>query len=338
MAQCYHCGSSVDTADRFCMECGTEYPGRAASAQEAAPPAAPTAAPNQPLPAQPQPSAQLSAEADEAPTVLDSTGRVQEAVSAAKADTASAAKADDTVACPNCASRLPRGARFCGDCGTRLPDASAAIPAPVRPRQQRAPVALPDPIPPLNASPGPKPASGPAQPVLPPFRASNRAELPIPSEEKLDKTLPPSTQQQATPPNGQAAPGWVSPPAPALQGAVQPAHLPAPQQPAPWQPGQPAGNSNARSFQPPAAFPPMPASAAPFQGPFPPQPAAGSASPPQVPFLQAMGGMPPLAAPPAKRGAPRKSYPRGQVTVMLIAAFVTVMAALGGLIVLLAQK
>jgi hypothetical protein len=325
MAQCYQCGSSVYTTDRFCMECGTEYPARTALAQEAAPSAAPGAATNQPPPAQPLPPARSSAELDEAPTVLDSTGHVQAAASAAKADTASAAKADDTVACPNCASRLPRGARFCGDCGTRLPDASVAVPAPVRP--PRAPVALPDPIPPLSASPGPKPTSGPVQAVLPPFRASNRAELPIPSEEKLDKTLPPPMNQQAMPPNGPAAPGWVSPPAP--QGAAQPA---------PWQPGQPAGNSNAGSFQPPGAFPRMPASAAPFQGPFPPQPAPGSASPPQAPFLQAMVAMPPGAAPPSKRDAPRKGYPRGQVITMLIVAFVTMMAALGGLIVLLAQK
>jgi hypothetical protein len=325
MAQCYRCGSSIEATDRFCMECGTENPARPAPAQEAAPFAAPGAASNQPPPAQSQPPARSSAELDEAPTVLDGTGRVQAAASAAKTDTASAARADDTVACPNCASRLPRGARFCGDCGTRLPDASAAVPAPVRPA--RAPVVLPDPIPPFSASAGPKPASEPVQPVLPPFRASNRADLPIPNEERLDQT-PPPPNQQAAPPNAQA-PGWGIPPAPAPQGAAQPA---------PWLPGQPAGNSNASSFQPPAAFPQMPANAAPFQGPFPPQPAAGSASPPQAPFLQAMAAMPPGAAAPAKRGAPRKGYPRGQVITMLIVAIVTVMAALGGLIVLLAQK
>src|SRR5579885_3620922 len=133
--QCNHCGSSILATDQFCMECG------------------------QPLLAQQAMSAQPPAGADAAiwktPTVLDNSGLVQ---------AARAAKEGETITCPKCASQLPRGARFCGDCGAHLADA-AAVPAsaPARPAHVAA-AALPDPIPPLNASQAPKPASGPAQP------------------------------------------------------------------------------------------------------------------------------------------------------------------------------
>jgi hypothetical protein len=63
--------------------------------------------------------------------------------------------------------------------------------------------------------------------------------------------------------------------------------------------------------------------------PFPPLPVAGSGSPSQA-FFQAISAIPPVQSLPRKR-----RYPRGQVITMIVAAIVTVLAASGGVLVLL---
>jgi hypothetical protein len=314
--QCNHCGSSILATDHFCMECGQPL-----FAQQAAPA---------------QPPAGADAAIWHTPTVLDNSGLVQ---------AVRATQNGETTTCPKCAARLPRSARFCGDCGTYLADASVAVPASVPARPTRvATAALPDPIPPLNASQAPKPAAGPAQPVLPPFRASSWAAQPAPNVEIPDKTMTPLADEPIVPPqpqpapawasppaapNGQAVPAWASPPAPAAPWS-------APQAPA-WQPGMPQGTSKAAEFQPPIPISQTPGVAAPAAGPFPPPPAFGSGSPSQA-FVQAISAMPMAPALPEIR-APRKGrYPRGQVITMIVAAIVTVLAATGGVLVLVLAR
>lgn len=315
MAQCYHCGSSVYTTDRFCMECGTEHPAQPPAAPGSNPLAAPAAASEPPAPAQSAPPVEVDTSIWQKETILKDAGLAQ---------AARAARADEDITCPNCAARLPRGARFCGDCGARLPDASAAASAPAPARSSRVvTAALPDPIPPLNTNSAPRPATGPVQPVLPPFRASSWAAQPTPPVELSDETLTPLSTEPAAPANGQATPGWGGPPAPAPWRAPQPP---------PWQAGPPQGSLDAGAVQQPGAFPPGPAGAATFQqGAFPPQPAA---SPSQALFLQKIAAIPPLQSAPSKR----RRYPRGQVITMLIASAVTVLAAFGGALLLLLSK
>lgn len=297
MAQCNHCGSSIYATERFCMECGTVNPAYLAQAPGANPSGAQAAAAHNPAPAQPQPPAALPADASfwQNQTLRDTQAPAQAPMPAQEGD---------SIVCPKCAARLPRGARFCGDCGTRLPGASAAMPAPAPARPARvATAALPDPIPPLPAGPGPKPASGPAQSVLPPFRASAWVVQPTPDVAIPDHTMTPLSNEQAAPGPWSAA------------------------QPQPW---QPQGSSKASSFTPPTMAPQGPPGAAPLPGPPPMQQTPWSASPSQAPFMQAR------AAVPSMQGARRQSrYPRGQVITMMIAAIVTVTAALGGFIVLL---
>src|SRR6185437_1300703 len=90
------------------------------------------------------------------------------------------------IPCPKCGSRLPRGARFCGDCGASLAGAAGGAPAAVHPTRV-ATAALPDPIPPLDTTAVTKPASGPAQPVLPPFRAANWPQQPAPQAKQAEE-------------------------------------------------------------------------------------------------------------------------------------------------------
>lgn len=332
--------------DRFCMECGAEHPSLAAAAREANAAAAPAASIENTTPT-------LSPSND--------TERPQEG---------------DTIACPKCGSKLPRGARFCGDCGAALANAAGAVPAA---RQASVAAALPAPIPPLHANEAAKPASGPAQPVLPPFRAANWPEQPAPQPAQqakapeVDDEAPTHLVSEPAPaPTAQPAAAWVSPPAPVVQPpmpalANQPAppngpapawvNAPAapngqaaapawakppeppawgaPQAPA-WQPGTLQTNSKAAEFSAPHPYPPGPMPAAPVQGAVPPQPAATS-NPSQA-FVQAISAMPMAPALPGMRAPAtrtRQRYPRGQVITMIVAAIVTVMSALGGVIVLL---
>lgn len=233
-----------------------------------------------------------------------------------------AAQPEETTACPNCAATLPRGARFCGDCGTPLSAGAAAVPAsaPARPARV-ATAALPVPIPPLNANPAPRPPSGPVPAVLPPFQPVNWAAQAAPDVEIPDATLTPLSNAPAAPANQQAA-AWANPPEPAPWGVPSPA---------PWLPGQPPGTSNAAEFSPPRGFPQAQVAAAPAPGPVLAQPAA---SPSQA-FFQAMNAMP-MAPALAVGQKPRKQrLPRGQVITMIVAAVVTVLAAAGGTILLL---
>ena len=75
--------------------------------------------------------------------------------------------------------------------------------------------------------------------------------------------------------------------------------------------------------------PQTPWAAAPAVGPFPPQPAVGNGSPSQA-FFQAIAAIPPVQSLPRKR-----RYPRGQVFTMIVTAIITVLAASGGILVLL---
>jgi hypothetical protein len=299
--QCNHCGASIFATDQFCMECGQPI-----SAQPATPSQPPTWLPV--AAAAPSAHNQVVSHAAERPQA------------------ARAAQAGDTVTCPNCASHLPRGARFCGDCGTPLPDTSSAAPAQARPPRVAA-AALPAPIPPFHAG-TPKAASGPVQAVLPPFQPSSwETETETKPDVHLpDGTMTPLSNKPAAPPNGQAAPGWASPPAPA-PWAVPPEPV--------WQPGQLQGSSKAAEFQPPGVFPQPQAAAAPALVPFQPQPAA---SPSQA-FFQAISAIPPMAPDsPATYSRRKRGYPRGQVITMIVAGIVTVLAALGGVLVLLLAR
>ena len=302
--QCNHCGSSILATDQFCMECGQPL-----VAQRAA-----------------TPPAEGDAPIWQTATVLTDPGLAR---------AARAAKEGETITCPKCASKLPRSARFCGDCGLPLTDA-AAVPASA-PARRVATAALPDPIPPLNAS--PKPASGPAQPVLPPFRASSWAAPAPPDAEIADETMTSLSNAPGAPPQPQAAPAWASPPAaPWGQAASVWASPPAPAAPwgapqAPaWQPGLPQESSKAAEFQQANPGPLMPGAAAPAVMPFPPQPVVGSGSPSQA-FFQAISAIPPVQSLPRKR-----RYPRGQVITMIVTAIVTVLAASGGVLVLLLSR
>ncbi len=333
MAQCYQCGSSVEPNDGYCMECGAEHPARQPSAAtiRAVAPAASginqavqLAQPTMPtwLPAEITPSSWQK-------PLLPALARPGDSVAPTR--TAIPAQEAEGATCPRCHSSLPPGARFCGDCGERMPDATGASPAPASGQPVRPVVAmLPDPIPPLTIGPTPGPAARPPQPVLPPFRASPWAASAAPEAEEMDTSLTalPSGQIAPAPPSGQIVPrnpgvpaggaASANPARPAVSGMAPPT----------WAPGQIQEPGMVGSFQPPFAPTQGPGMAAPFQPPFAPQPAARNAAPSQAPFLQAMASIPPV-------GVGRRPYPRSQVIAMLVAALVTVMAGLGGILVLL---
>ena len=290
--QCNHCGSSIFATDQFCMECG----------QLISAPQGTSVAP---------PVGQPAAAALNAP---------------ARGQAANAAQPADTIACANCAARLPRGARFCGDCGTLVADASLA--PPVRPARV-ATAALPEPIPPFHANAAPKPPSGPVQTVLPPFQPASWAAQAIPEPEIAARIVTPPANEPAVASYGQPALDWASPAAPAPWAT--------PPEPV-WQPGMPQGTSKATEFQAPGPFPQGPMFAAPAPVPFPQQQAAGSSSPSQA-FVQAITAMPMAPGLPQVHPTRKRSrYPRGQVITMIVSAIVTVVAALGGTILLLLSK
>jgi hypothetical protein len=298
--QCNHCGSSVVASDQFCMECG------------------------QPI----QMAPDMAPGKGTQPTWLPAESLAPAGPGPAAARPAPAAPAGDIIPCPNCGAKLPAGARFCGDCGTRLGE-GAAVPAAVPAQPHRvATAALPDPIPPL-VIPAPRPPSGPMPAVLPPFQPGNWAAQATPDVSIPDGTLTPLTAAPAAPPHEQPAAAWANQPAPA-PWSVQPA--------APWPAAPLQSTSNAAEFTPPKVFPQVQAAPAPAPlpapGPFPPQPAARGASPSQA-FYQAMNALP--MAPALAPAVPvrRQSLPRGQVITMIITAIITVLAALGGTLLLL---
>lgn len=312
------------------MKCGAENPARPSAATiPAAAPASPGASPREKISVTTTPTwlpAEVTPSSWQKP-LLPAFARPGE--SAAPTRTTISAPEAESAICPRCHSSLPRGARFCGDCGEHLPDASGALAAPARGR----PIStLPDPIPPLTPGPPPGPAARPAQPVLPPFRAAPWGAQAAPEAEVIDDTGTPmpSGQIAPAPPAGHIASrhSGAAGGGPASANLARPASsvMAAPT----WAPGQVQGPGVAGSFQPPFAPPQGPGMAGSFQPPFAPQPAARNAAPSQAPFLQAMAAIPPVGA----RRKPRP-YPRSQVIAMLIAAVVTVIAGLGGLLVLL---
>ncbi len=303
MAQCYQCGSNVEPDDRFCMQCGADYPARRPDA------------PSQPPPAQAG-AVQGAPKYSTMPTWLPA----EDVPNLLQKPTSSPQAADKTpeaasISCPKCGSKLPAGARFCGDCGERLAGTLSAASVPEAGFPARLPSeALPDPIPPLVVGPPPRPSAPIAQPVLPPFRAPGWANQPTPDVEIPDDTLTPlltAADPQAMPGNappwGQAAPIGTPDASPAAQLR-------------PWAPGQFQGPGSAGSFQPPFRPAQPVGNEIPFQAPPP-----GRAGTPPAAFLQAMAAVPP---PKTKR----RALSRGQIITMIIAAIVTVSATIGGLL------
>ncbi len=315
MAQCYRCGAEVEITDRFCMECSAENPagpppgGAGAAAlpmgvPNLAPPArtAPTWLPPEdtPLPPMQQPVAPALQE--------ESNGLLRSTLSAT-----------DSINCPRCGARLPKNARFCGDCGERLgsptsnrPGSSSLMtiispPPPVAEAAPWSPAALPDPIaPPLFTSTAAPEAS--ASPVLPPFRASSWAAQPVPDVGMPDSTwMPPPSGVPADSAAGMPAWNQGAPAAP-WSPATPAAGIMPPPGPG-WAPAPPQGASNAGSFAPPAMLP-----------------GGGGAGPAVSAFLQGISSPPPSTT-------RQRTYPRGQVIAMIVAAIVTVVAATAGVIV-----
>jgi ribosomal protein L40E len=316
MAQCYQCGSSVDPSDRFCMGCGAEHPAGSVPAPGMGQPAAPVAAPT-PVPrnaTSPAPTAPTWLPVEAAPAPWPQANAPALDVANDPLQTIRAEQEAESILCPRCSARLPRGARFCGDCGTRLASDSTALPAPATERSARpASAALPDPIPPFTPGSPSRLIAKPAQPVLPPFRAPGWATQPAPDVEVPDTTWTPPASGQIAPAPANAAPWDQNAPA----GAMPPARPPEPAagsapQPFPWVPGQPQGPDSARSFQPPFAQPQ----------------ASEDAGRPQAPSFQARAAVPPTAA--SRR---RRPYPRGQVITLIIASIVTVGSAIAGLLI-----
>lgn len=365
MAQCYQCGSGVEPTDRFCMQCGADYPAQRRVAPEntgatmraelpappppvpiraAAPPSplrtatqvAPPASLAQPpalaeLPMQPQPTTPtwLPVEAN-LPVSQQPSARppASGALTFQTQLSGAAAPEAPAMSCPNCGSSLPQGSRFCGDCGKPLPTASGTLPTSAAGPSARPPSAiLPDPIPPLVVGAPPRPSALSAQPVLPPFRASGWADQPAPDVEILDTTQPPLSERRG-------ASATINPPVwgqAAPNGAPTPGRLSAAPfgaaaQPASWAPGQPQGPGAAGSFQSPFGPPQRVGSAAPLQAP-----PIGRAAPSQSAFLQAIAAVPPPTA-------SSQSLPRGEVIAMIVAAIVTLAATIGGLLALFLSR
>ncbi len=318
MAHCYRCGALVEPADRFCMDCGAPAPAHPQQAHVSSQPAAPVSSPpakaTTPTWLPVDPSQQLEA-AHQVPGIAQGTS--------GPASTAASPGAD-TLICPRCSARLPAYAHFCGDCGLQLRStpgaaprsgnlapASHAQPEPFRlasailpqpPAAGGLPAALPDPIP-LAPPIDEKPAIQPAKPVLPPFRASAWALEPTPDVEIPDTTWTLSANEEPTP---------------------APAHLPPWEQGTPAQPPEPASHAQPVPPWPPAALGPGAATSFPAATA---QPYGAKGANPVAP---AMHLQPPGAPPPVK---PRSRYPRGQVITMIVAAIVTVVAAIAGVIV-----
>ncbi len=217
MAQCYQCGSDVDETDRFCMECGTLNPARAPLPGAAGQPGgAQEIRPTQPtwLPAQGgSPFASASTPAT-TPRSLLSTA--------------------DAIPCPNCGSKLPKDARFCGDCGQPIGSSPARLPAttyqpPAAPPQARvaAPVAsvLPAPIAPPAPQPAERSAPDLARPMLPPVHASSWAAQPTPDISLPDHTW--TSLARGQPVQAAAPMFWAeSPPPPMSPPGVIPGNAP----------------------------------------------------------------------------------------------------------------
>lgn len=355
MAQCYQCGSSVEMSDRYCMECGADYPAHPPAAPalsqgaealvgaalpapplpslaQATPLAPPPLSPAPPAPgAPPQPTMPTWLPVEAVPASLQppaSMARPSGAFNAPQA--ASIAQEAATFPCPNCGANLPQGARFCGDCGERMPTASTSFPTLPVPPARSPSAALPEPIPPLIVGPPLSPAASPAQPMLPAFHAPGWAVQPAPDVEIPDNT-------QTPPPvldDPQAAPITPSPwNLVAPIGAPFPGSLPGQaanpmMQPAPWPPAQPQGPGGVGLFQSPFDPTQRVGGIAPF-----PAPPPDRAMPPPSPFLQALTAVPPLT--PRRR---RQPLPRGQVITMIIVAIVTVGATIGGLLTLFLSR
>jgi len=314
MAQCYQCGSEVEATDRFCMECRAENPAGAAG-----PVALPAGIPGATPAFRSTTPTWLPPE--DAPLPLVQQSAPQPAYTGSAGGARTVLSDNDAINCPRCNAKLPKNARFCGDCGERLGNL-----APILPRSESSlqagispppPVALAGPVPPavLPAPIAPPislagaPSAAPSSAVLPPFRASSWAAQPVPDVPIPDTTwLPPPVEGAA------GAPSWPSvPPASWPQPGVA-----MPQAASPWP--SPAVGSPA----PGPAWAPAPGANG--VGPFAPPAGAGAASPAVANFLQGI-------AAPAPPVAKKPTYPRGQVITMIAVALVTIGAAIAGLIV-----
>jgi ribosomal protein L40E len=186
MATCYQCGSAVAPGDRFCMACGAPNP---AGAQNLSPASAaptpgiphattPTWYPPDSLPVTAPPAAPLPAAVTIGPPAAIPPSVPPQAVPVAGVPDPAAA-----LTCSNCSAALPPGARFCGDCGAHIAEASVSVIAQVptvppslspvpafaaTPAVQ--PAVLPDPIPPLAGATTRPPDPTPTPPVLPAFQ------------------------------------------------------------------------------------------------------------------------------------------------------------------------
>lgn len=208
MAQCYKCGSDVDEADRFCMECGALNPAR--------PPLSGTAGRPGNVPGTgPTPPTWLPA--DGVPPIAP--------VSAPASTPRSMLSPADTIACPRCGASLPKDAQFCGDCGERIGGPPAGAPVQAR---VAAPVssALPAPIAPPAPQAADRSAADLVRPVLPPFRASSWAAQPTPEIEIPDHTWTPLTNAQPVGAPSQMFWAQSSPPPVSPAGAI-PSNAPA---------------------------------------------------------------------------------------------------------------
>lgn len=210
MAQCYKCGSDVDEMDRFCMECGALNPARA------------------PLPgAAGQPGSAQEIRPTQ-PTWLPAQGGPPRAPMSSPATTPrSLLSVADTIPCPRCGSKLPKDARFCGDCGEPIgspPPAATSYQPPEAPPQARAaaPVAsvLPMPIAPPAPQPVERSAPDLARPMLPPLRASSWAAQPTPDISLPDHTWTPLNSAQPVGAANQMFWAESSPPPVSPAGAI----------------------------------------------------------------------------------------------------------------------
>ena len=188
MAKCYQCGSGVEPEDHFCMVCGVPNP----VGQLSFPPA--SAAPSPGLPpstttptwyppdAGPQPTPQATPLPPAAINIGPPAALPPLVPSQAVPDPG-AQDPSASFACPNCSAQLPPGARFCGDCGAHIAEASASMIAqePTVPPSLAAvpafaampaaqPAILPEPIPPLAGAMARLPDPTPTPPVLPAFQ------------------------------------------------------------------------------------------------------------------------------------------------------------------------